>query len=75
MKAILEFDLNNEDDKVTYENTLNADKLFRLVEDWEDHLRKLDKYGEYKTEAESNLVHEIRVKWFEMKAEGGILGD
>jgi hypothetical protein len=71
MKATLEFDLTDEDQRYRFEQVVAAPKYSSLINQLELHLRELVKYREL-TEEQSTIVEEIRTKYYKWKNELGI---
>ena len=59
-KAILEFDLENPDDRQTFELVSKADSLKFIIFNLDQRLRNMLKYGEDTTEEQRNVVEGIR---------------
>lgn len=67
MKAILEYDLTNQDDKIKYANTINADALYGAL--WRvmyDVLRKHWKYNDHSSNVQSVLNDIYQEAWAEV---------
>lgn len=59
MKAVLEFDLSNEDDKIEHLLALRGAKYYSLLHDIETFLRSKSKHGDYQYEETREVVDAI----------------
>lgn len=65
MKAILEFDLSDEGDKMQHEQCIHAGEAFRALYEIRYYLRNRLKYGELDTDAQTELedVQKLLFEW------------
>lgn len=68
MKAVLEFDLRNEDDKRAFDDAIKASSLCDFVWKFDQKLRSLDKY----CENQQTTWEEVRQLWYTMCEENDV---
>ena len=72
MKAVLEFNLDDEDDEETYKVYRDAVETRIAIEEFKQQLRRMWKYEEFKTEAEHEIVDKIYDMFHDCMSEHGV---
>ena len=62
MKAVLEFDLKDEDDKQMFDRSIKASSVLHFVSEFDQKLRELYKYNDQI----NTTWEEVRELWYQM---------
>lgn len=71
MKINIEFDLNREEDRETYQHTFNASAMYYALSDINAELRRIHKYVEL-SEDEANKFERLVDKFSEILSDRGL---
>lgn len=75
MKATLEFDLNDPEDRMEHQRAVNSLNLLMVLWEMDQYLRSQVKYNEHLTEEAHKAVSDAREKLYEIMNENAIFLD
>jgi hypothetical protein len=71
-KAILEFDLNDSDDRVEHARMMKSLDILMMMHEYDQYLRSETRYNESLSQEEHDVLQKAREKFYELMNSRGI---